>query len=100
MSATVWKYELEVTDEQVVMMPAYATVLTVHVQKGQPCVWVKADSQATALVERRFFIHGTGHPVNSRAGRYVGTFQLDGGALVFHVFEEFGISDLMKSVFP
>ena len=37
---------------------------------------------------RTFSIYGTGHQHESISGEYVGTFQLHGGALVYHVFEE------------
>lgn len=33
MNNTIYKYPLEITDEQVVMLPAYARLLTVQVQK-------------------------------------------------------------------
>jgi len=41
-------------------------------------------------VPRTFAIYGTGHKHEHVEGTYIGTFQLDGGSLVFHVFEECG----------
>jgi hypothetical protein len=32
-------------------------------------------------------VYGTGHPVVDEPRKYVGTFQMRGGLLVFHVFE-------------
>lgn len=46
------------------------------------------DTNAEIVQERTFSIYGTGHEHESISGEYVGTFQLQGGALVFHVFEE------------
>lgn len=81
---TVYKYELQpVTTE--VELTVGAQTLCVQLQKGRPCVWVKLDPNAPKIV-RRFHIVGTGHTLPESCC-YVGTFQLEGGALVFHVFE-------------
>jgi hypothetical protein len=32
-------------------------------------------------------MYGTGHDMPDDPGQYVGTFQMHGGALVFHLFE-------------
>jgi hypothetical protein len=82
----IFKYSLEVTDVQDVSLPSGAEVLCVQTQYGVPCVWAKVDPKAPEAY-RRFFIYGTGHPVRDAAMKYVGTFQLNGGDLVFHVFE-------------
>ena len=34
-----------------------------------------------------FVTYGTGHDVPDEPGQYVGTFFMNGGSLVFHVFE-------------
>lgn len=82
---TIWKYELIVTDEQMVAMPAGAEVLCVQVQRGVPRAWVLVDPEAP-LAPTTFIIHGTGHCVERTDLRYVGTFQLYDGAFVGHAF--------------
>ena len=84
---TIWKYELEVTDEQVISVPVEAQALAVQVQGGKPCIWALVDSEAERR-HRTVYIHGTGHEVSlgAQSGRHLGTVQLAGGALVFHVF--------------
>lgn len=84
---TIWKYELETMDVRVVEMPVGAEILTVQEQRGKLCLWALVDPEADK--ERRVFcIHGTGHPVSTVAlKKYIGTYQLMEGALVFHVFE-------------
>ena len=84
---TIWKYPLDVADHQVLNIPAGAEILCVQVQNGQACLWALVNADAPPA-RRGIFIHGTGHEVNRLAGKYIGTFQLMGGALVFHVFEE------------
>ena len=67
-------------------MPHDAEPLCVQVQQGNVQLWARVnDDSATTL--RHFRIAGTGHELGSNVGRYIGTFQLAGGSLVFHVFE-------------
>jgi hypothetical protein len=85
---TIWKFPLEVTDAQGVLLPQGAQVLTAQLQGRSLCLWALVDPDAPKTV-RLLHIFGTGHPVhNADSLRYISTFQLDGGALVFHVFEE------------
>ena len=81
---SIWKFGLEVTDEQTVEMPVGAKPLSVQVQHGTPCLWALVDTKAPKQ-KRIVQIFGTGHPV-ANEGDYVGTFQTEGGALVFHTF--------------
>ena len=39
MKKKIYKYPLEVQDEQVVMLPTGAKILTVQSQKDRPCLW-------------------------------------------------------------
>lgn len=84
---TIYKYPLEITDYQPVLMPVSATILSVQVQRGVPCLWAMVDSDSNEPELRQIFIHGTGHRINQNAAKHIGTFQLHEGALVFHVFE-------------
>lgn len=80
----IFKYKLELADEQLVSLPKGAELLTVQVQNNQPCLWALVDEKAT-LKTNTVLIYGTGHQVDKR-GKYLGTFQLGNGSLVFHVF--------------
>lgn len=82
---TIWKFPLEVTDEQIVRMPAGSTILAVQVQQGTPCLWAKVDPESEQY-DRRIFIHGTGHALHPDANFHLGTFQLLDGRFVGHVF--------------
>jgi hypothetical protein len=84
---TIWKYPLKVTDEQAVMMPRDARILTIQTQYDQPCLWAWVDNEKN-LESRKIRIYGTGHPMAREAIEYIGTFQIHGGSLVFHVFEK------------
>lgn len=84
-SLSVWKYEIQVTDEFTVSMPMLATVIHVDVQDGKPCMWALVNP-ANERVERTFHVHGTGHPVPS-AMVHLGSFLLHGSTFVGHLFE-------------
>lgn len=68
------------------MMPAGAKLLDVQMQGGECCVWALCD-QSAAKEPRHIAIYGTGNQMPDEAGEYVATFQMHGGALVFHAFE-------------
>lgn len=81
---TVFKYPLELIDEQFVEMPAGAELLTVQAQHDAPMLWARVDT--TRPAERRLVrLAGTGNP--NAVGRYLATVQLLDGTLVLHAFE-------------
>ena len=83
---SIWKFPLQTIDAQEIKMPVHAEILTVQVQDGEPCLWARVDTDA--LIEpRQITIHGTGHELSPLTRKYIGTYQLSCGALVFHVFE-------------
>jgi hypothetical protein len=85
----IWKYAVPAIDRFTIDMPEGGEVLTVQVQRGDVNLWARVDPKATK-VQREFFVVGTGHErddIHGDCTRYVGTFQLQGGALVFHLFE-------------
>ncbi len=85
MPKTIWKFVLEVTDEQEINMPVCAKVIHVGVQGGLDlCIWAIVDPTAD-LAPRRFLIFGTGNPMPVRPGNYLGTAHV--GQFVWHVFE-------------
>lgn len=83
---TIWKYRLETLDTQTILMPKSAQVLDVQIQNSILQLWALVIP--TALDEERTFrIYGTGHGMPDEPGRYIASYKLERGALVFHVFE-------------
>lgn len=84
---TVWKFPFPTEDTFAITAPAGAEFLTVQVQLGNPTLWALVDPDAPKRTYT--FRHaGTGHPIaDGETGAYLGTYQLQGGRLVFHVFE-------------
>jgi hypothetical protein len=85
----VLKWAIEVTDKQTVQLPVGAEILCVQAQHGRPCIWALVDGEVSlSTVEPRvLFTHGTGHETSPDIGCYIGTYQLESGAFVGHVFE-------------
>lgn len=91
MSKSVWKFPVSLEDQFPLEMPEGAQPLSVQMQHGQPCLWALVNPDAPRR-SRFFRLVGTGHPVEEGLG-FVGTFQLNGGALVFHLFEAGGAQE-------
>ena len=83
----VYKYPCPMEDRFTLTLPEYAEILCVQVQRGVPTLWALVDP-GHLHVDRYFRLSGTGHPIEpSLYLRYIDTFQLQGCALVFHLFE-------------
>lgn len=90
MSQAIFKYPVEIDDVIHLKLPRHAQPLSVQMQAGQPQLWALVDPDQPAEL---FLIHcyGTGHPANDLPtdSKFLGTVQLAGGALVFHLFGYF-----------
>lgn len=84
---TVWKFTLAAMDEQIIEWPTINRPLSIQIQHGQPCLWSLVDPDSPRIrVKLRTF--GTGHEGIPSGMDYVGSYQISGGMLVFHVFIE------------
>lgn len=83
----IWKFALSISGEQCVVMPRGAEILCVQMQHNQPQLWALCDPGQPNGAPRTISIHGTGNNVPDNPGRYIGTFQMSGGALIWHAFE-------------
>ncbi len=84
---TVYKYTIPGPD-CVIEMPCDAYILTMQMQRGEPCIWAMVTPDADK-VQRHFVMRGTGHQLDDweSSDNYIGTFQTRQG-LVFHLFEK------------
>ncbi|MEI9479634.1 MAG: hypothetical protein WCO26_24110 [Deltaproteobacteria bacterium] len=88
MNLKIWRWHLKYLDEQTLVMPGGAQLLSVQIGRGgTPCLWALCDTDSPDE-SRTILFYGTGNPIPEKPGRYLGTFQLGEGQLVFHVFEE------------
>lgn len=84
---TIYKYPIKIIDTQKVKLPLYAKILTAQMQGDTLCLWAQVDDTNTDTKERTIEVFGTGYPMSHDARRYIGTTQMRGGALIWHVFE-------------
>ena len=87
MNKAIWKFPLSVLGESMIEMPKGAAVLTVQAQRNEPMIWAEVDPNAQNI-KRRFVSYGTGHGYDGDGLSYVGTYQINGGEFVFHVFTD------------
>lgn len=85
---TIWKYPLSPIGASI-EMPAGSQVLCIQMQNDVPYLWVLVDPGNHNVI-RSFVVRGTGHQLPDDPGKYIGTFQMDLGRLVFHLFEIIG----------
>lgn len=94
MNKTIYKYPLSVTDFQEVLLPIGAEILTVQTQDETVCMWALVNPNEPQKEARNIEIFGTGHSIGYDMGvsrKYISTFQMHGGQLVFHAFEYTGV---------
>ena len=77
---TIYKYTIEVTDDQKIEMPKGAQILTVQVQGNEVCLWALVDPDLKKEL-RHIEVFGTGHNVSDDERTYIGTFQLHGAKI-------------------
>ena len=92
MEQTIWKYKLTNSSRQTLFLPKGAKILTVQVQNIEVVLWVLVNPD-NETEERIIIMFGTGNPIDTIFNEkiaYIGTFQINNGNLVYHVFEYTG----------
>jgi hypothetical protein len=88
---TIWKFQIEIKDEFILMMPKDSKIIAVNPQKGLPFIWAMVDDSQKREI-REFLLIGTGYDIgrmdNLYKFSYRGTFFINDGLLVFHLFEK------------
>lgn len=69
------------------MMLEGAEILTAQVQHGNICIWTSVNPWAALHCPRRIVVLATDESAELSSLIYISTVQLNGGSLVFHVFE-------------
>lgn len=94
MTSKIFKYKLEVTDEQIVKLPSGSRVLSVMNQNDNIVLYALVSDNEIDTEEVSIRIVGTGHDIDffiPAAGfgggyEFLGTVSLYDGTLMFHVF--------------
>ena len=85
MEKQVWKYIINPYKTEY-DIPEGGIIRHVGEQYGEVCVWVEVDPRAekeTRVIEA----FGTGHTLSSEYRKYIGSVSLEGGSLIFHLYE-------------
>ena len=83
---TIYKYPIEITDEQTVSMPVGGQVLSAQMQGTHLCIWALVEA-GNFNCNRRVRIFGTGNPVElDNNWKFVDSVQER--IFVWHVFVE------------
>ena len=84
---TIHKHAVFLCDTFTIELPEGSTFLSLQMQHGKPQMWFRVDD-SRPMRRQVFGICGTGHEISSALAQapFLGTFQMDGGALVIHVF--------------
>ncbi len=80
---TIWKYTLQETPRQTILMPTGAEILHLDMQKSELCIWARLESE-NPLEGRVILILGTGDPADGDS-KYIDSIQI--ATRVWHVFD-------------
>jgi hypothetical protein len=83
---TIYKYPIEITDEQTVSMPIGAQILSAQMQGTQLCIWALVEV-GNVNCNRRVRIFGTGNTVKLD-GNWKFVDSVQERIFVWHVFVE------------
>ena len=85
----IFKYPIPIEDYFELELPTGSKILTVQTQYNQPCIWCLVYPDIVPIEKRKFRLVGTGHLMEEGLVSliYIGTFQLNDGILIFHLFE-------------
>ena len=86
---SVYKYQVPIRDYFNLTLPLNAEVLHVDIQYNEMQLWALVDPNTGPGEIRRFRLVGTGHEITEKQKnlKYINTFFMYEGALVWHVFE-------------
>jgi hypothetical protein len=80
---TVWRFPIQIIDEQFIEMPKVNRPLHVEVQSDVPCLWMLVEPESPRI-KVRVRVFRTGSPGVRSTMDYIGTFQRNNFA--YHVF--------------
>jgi hypothetical protein len=86
---TIYKYPLDVTDQQGLKLPWNSKILSVAEQNNQIVLYALVNTSEERIEQWLIFMRGTGHDAEDMENtRFLGTVKLRNGSLMFHVFCE------------
>lgn len=86
MSRRIYKYILEVSEQQTLTIPRNSKLLLIAVQDGRICAWLEVQEEESLNPDFAWtvYIVGTGRQVPHEATQHIGTVQM--GPYVWHLY--------------
>lgn len=84
----IYKYPLALEDKQTIEMPMGSQILSIQTQFNKPCIWAMVNPNLPPIGVK-IEIYGTGESITNPFPsylKYIGTFQINNGHVVYHVF--------------
>ena len=85
----VWKYPLEILDEQNIAIPLGSKFLNIIEQNDRPTMYFLVNDREEVMETKSISMRGTGHPVEremSKASQYIGTISTFNDLLIWHLW--------------
>lgn len=86
----IFKYRLEITDEQKIRLPLGSKILSVVNQRNEMVLYALVKPEEDRMVDHTFYIVGTGHYIQEediRHSSYLGTVTFGANqTFVWHIF--------------
>lgn len=83
----IFKQTLKIEDTQTLLLPFNSKILSLQTQRGIPVIWYECEEQ-NSLTPFVLDTYPTGANLPENHGTYIGTYQLQDGDLVFHVYKK------------
>lgn len=85
---SIWKYQIKITDEQIIEVPFGSEFLHIGIQKDIPTIWFIVDTTRQEKETIKLRIYGTGHKIPDWISKdeHIGTIKMSNDSLIWHVF--------------
>lgn len=83
---TVFKFDLTLETHQNIKIPRDHQILSIQTQRGKPRMWVRVNPESEPTTVALHTVC-TGCPFAFDVSKFLGTYQVQSGDLVFHVFQ-------------
>ena len=89
MKKKIYKYKLQITENQEIEVPIGYQILSLDVQDNMPYIWILIDPLQEEKMKLKFSFYTTGQDIdcsNMKYIDYIGTVHLCNSSLVYHCF--------------
>lgn len=95
----IFKYALEITDEQILYLPTGSKILSAIEQWDEVVLYAIVDDEIKETTGHVIKIVGTGHPFpECREHFFLGTVSTHNGSLVWHIFEHVSLQIPLSTI--